>query len=145
MPSDVQNPTAHIRLHVFFRVKDVSQYHDHNRNGDTELVDQTLSRIRDSRVSIQCRIQTVRQPAQIAEGIHTKLPIKLARKCTQDTDDLHHDAQEHKVIHSVHGANGRRSCTTGQHRNHHLLHQISQRQIIVDGLDKRLCCGYHAL
>ncbi len=58
-------------------------------------------------------------------------------KCT-DTDNLHHDGQKHIVIHSIHGANGRCSCTTGQHKNHHLHHQISQRQIIVDGLDKRL-------
>ena len=106
MPSDVQNPIAHIRLHVFFRVKDVSQYHDHSRNDDTELVNQTLSRIRDSRVSIQCRIQSVRQPTQIAEGIYTKLTIRFEGKCTQDTDNLHHDGQEHIVIHSIHGANG---------------------------------------
>jgi hypothetical protein len=79
MPSDVQNPIVHIQLHIFSRVKDVSQCHDHSRNDGTELVNQTLSRIRDSRVSIQCRIQSVRQPAQIAEGIHTKVPIKLAR------------------------------------------------------------------
>jgi glutamate-1-semialdehyde aminotransferase len=80
MPSDVQNPIVHIRLHIFFRVKDVSQCHDHSRHDGTELVNQTLSRIRDGRVSIQCRKQNVRQPAQITEGVHTRLPIKLARK-----------------------------------------------------------------
>jgi hypothetical protein len=67
MSSDVQKPIARIRHHIIFRVKDVSQRHDHSRNDGTELVDKTLSRIRDSRVPIQCRIQGVRQPAQISE------------------------------------------------------------------------------
>jgi hypothetical protein len=84
---------------------------------------------------MQRRIQTVRQPAQIAVGIHTILPIKLARICTRETGNLHQDGQEHIVVHSIDGANNRCSCTACQHRNHH-LHQQSQRQIIVDGLDK---------
>jgi hypothetical protein len=73
-------------------------------------------------------------PHKLLEGIHTKLPIQLAHKCTQEnTDNLHHDGQENIVIHSIHGASDRCSCTTDdQHRNQHLHHQVEGKSLRLE-------------
>ncbi len=72
MPSKVQKSIlryviVRVVRHVIVRVKeDVRNHYEHQWEKNTELVDQTLSRICERRVPIQHHIQNVRQATQIS-------------------------------------------------------------------------------